>query len=155
MELTQAARVQTLHLLMLRNISIGKHSISVWLWDNIKQCRPSNVQLVSFMLMFRMFDYVYSYRWLWKKYTEKTATLRKDFANDTGKLLISFIMSHMYAYKETVARWLKTMLGICRINTAQHTAGSLPSCNTEGKGHDCAEWFHQGQGGKEPEGNFC
>ena len=33
--LTQAARVQTVHLLMLKNISIGKDSICVWLGDNI------------------------------------------------------------------------------------------------------------------------
>ena len=50
MALTQAARVQTLHLLVLRNISIKEDSISVWLGDNIKQCRPGfNVQFVKFL----------------------------------------------------------------------------------------------------------
>lgn len=49
MAFTQAARVQTLHLLMLENISIGKDSICVWLGDNIKQCRPKfNVQFMKF-----------------------------------------------------------------------------------------------------------
>lgn len=47
--LTQAARVWTLHFLMLRNISIGENSISVWLSDNIKQCRPKfSVQFITF-----------------------------------------------------------------------------------------------------------
>lgn len=54
MALTQAARVQTLHLLVLRNIDIGVDSISVELGGNIKQCRPKfNVQLVKFQAYVR------------------------------------------------------------------------------------------------------
>ena len=50
MALTQASRVQTLHLLVLRNISIGEDSISVWLGGNIKQSRPKfNVRVVKFL----------------------------------------------------------------------------------------------------------
>ncbi|XP_045101891.1 uncharacterized protein LOC123498642 [Portunus trituberculatus] len=49
MALTQAARVQTLHLLVLKNIRIGETSICVSLGDNIKQCHPKfNVKFVNF-----------------------------------------------------------------------------------------------------------
>ena len=48
MVLTQAARVQTFHLLVLKNISIGEDYIPVWLRGNIKQCRPKfDVQFVK------------------------------------------------------------------------------------------------------------
>lgn len=48
--LTQAARVQTLHLLVLKHIRIKEDAISVWLGDNNKQFRPGfNVQFVRFL----------------------------------------------------------------------------------------------------------
>lgn len=47
--LTLAARVQTIHLLMLRNIVLGVDSVDIWLGGNIKLCRPLfNVQTVGF-----------------------------------------------------------------------------------------------------------
>ncbi|MPC72524.1 hypothetical protein E2C01_066834 [Portunus trituberculatus] len=49
MALMQAASVQTLHLLMLRNIAFGEDSISVLLRGNIKQCWPKfNVRTIEF-----------------------------------------------------------------------------------------------------------
>ncbi|XP_042877619.1 uncharacterized protein LOC122256772 [Penaeus japonicus] len=46
--LTQAARVQTLHLLILKAIIIGKDFICMWLAGNVKQCRPKfNVQFIK------------------------------------------------------------------------------------------------------------
>jgi len=129
MALTQAARVQTLHLLMLRNISIGEDSISVWLGGNIKQCRPKfNVQVVKFHAYAqdaRLCVYV-----TLKKYIEKTEKLRKEFGNDNGKLLISFIKPHKNVSKDTVARWLKKMLGICGIDTTKYTAGRVRPAGT-------------------------
>lgn len=50
MALTQAARVQTLHLLLLQGINIEDSSITVPLAANIKQCRPNfNIQCVTFI----------------------------------------------------------------------------------------------------------
>lgn len=46
--LTQAARVQTLHLLLLKDIIIGKDFICMWLAGNIKQCRSNfNIQFIK------------------------------------------------------------------------------------------------------------
>lgn len=49
MALTQAARVQTLRLLLLGDIRIRQDYICVWLGGNMKQCRPKlNVRAVTF-----------------------------------------------------------------------------------------------------------
>ena len=49
MALTQAARVQTLHLLVTKGIRIEQDSISVQLRGHIKQCRPTfNVRSIKF-----------------------------------------------------------------------------------------------------------
>lgn len=54
MALTQAARVQTLHLLVINSIRIEQDSISVQLSGNIKQCRPQfNIRTVKFQAYLR------------------------------------------------------------------------------------------------------
>ena len=60
-----------------------------------------------------------------KNYLKLTEKIRKEFGNDNGKLLISFIRPHKNVSKDTVARWLKTMLGVCDIDTTKYTAGSV------------------------------
>ena len=49
MALTQAARIQTLHLILWKDIIITKDSITVKLDGNLKQSRPKfNMQAVTF-----------------------------------------------------------------------------------------------------------
>ncbi|MPC68653.1 hypothetical protein E2C01_062856 [Portunus trituberculatus] len=123
MALTQAARVQTLHLLLRDGIDFGEASVSVHLGDNIKQCRPKfNVQLVRFHAYSQ--DARLCVVTTQTKYIEYTDKLRKDFGNDYGKLLISCIRPHKFVSKDTVAQWLKVMLGICGIDTTKFTVGS-------------------------------
>lgn len=123
MALTQAARVQTLHLLVLKNITIEEHSISVWLGGNIKQCRPQfNVQFLQF------FEYTKDpnlcvCRTL-KEYINRTAPLR-DVGGEVDNLLVSFIKPHRAVSRDTVARWVKIMLNWSGVNTGKYTAGSV------------------------------
>ena len=50
MALTQAARVQTLHILVLTDFFMGEDSCSVQLRGSIKQCRPKhNIRRVQFV----------------------------------------------------------------------------------------------------------
>lgn len=129
MALTQAARVQTLHLLMIKGISLGEESISVYLGDNIKQCRPKfNIQVVQFKAYSQ--DPRLCVVTTLKAYIERTDKLRKEFGNDKGKLLISCIKPHKYVSKDTVARWLKVMLRRCGIDTTKYTAGSVRPAST-------------------------
>ena len=57
---TQAAGVQTLNLLLSKNIIFGKDLICLWLGDIIKQCRPkSNVRFIMFKVSCKEDVYVY------------------------------------------------------------------------------------------------
>lgn len=124
MAITQAARVQTLHLLVLKNISIGEGHISVWLGGNIKQCRPNyNVQFLKFKA-YSKDTRLCVYRTL-KTYLEKTKHLREEPGGNDGRLLISFVKPHKTVSRDTIARWIKNMLNLCGVDTAKYTAGSV------------------------------
>ena len=124
MALTLVARVQTLHLLMLKNIVFGEKFVDVWLGDNIKQCRPMfNIQTIRFTAYDK--DERLCVIKTLKEYIKRTEELRTGSGNVDGKLLISYIKPHRSISKDTVARWLKKMLAKCGIDTKMFTAGSV------------------------------
>ena len=124
MALTQAARIQTLHLLLLDNISFGVDTVTIWLGGNIKQCRPKfNVRTIVFKAYTQ--DSSLCVVRTMKEYLDRTERLRTGSGNEDGKLLISYIKPHKSISKDTVARWLKTMLCKCGIDTKKYTAGSI------------------------------
>lgn len=124
MALTQAARIQTLHLLLLENIVFGEDSVSVLLGGHLKQCRPKfNVRTIVFKAYTQ--DYRLCVFRTMMEYIERTERLRTESGNADGKLLISYIKPHRCVSKDTVARWLKTMLSKCGIDTKRYTAGSI------------------------------
>lgn len=136
MALTQAARVQTLHLLLYSNAIVDNNSVSLLLGGNIKQCRPKfNVR------MFKFHAYLPDSRMCvvntLKEYINRTENLRKEFGKDNGKLLISVVKPHKSVSKATVARWIKTVLADCGINTKKFTAGSVrPASASKAKAMD-------------------
>lgn len=124
MALTQAARVQTLHLLMLKDISIGDNHISVMLGGNIKQCRAKyNIQRVTFVAYPN--DNSLCVNNTLKHYIHKTETLRQSDTHKEGKLLLSYIKPYKPVTKDTIARWIKTVLHMSGVDTAKFTAGSV------------------------------
>ena len=124
MALTQAARIQTLHLLLLDNISFGGNTVTLWLGGNIKQCRPKfNVHNIVFKA-YTQDSSLCVVRTL-TEYLDRTENLRPGSGNVDGKLLISYIKPHRCVTKDTVARWIKTMLCKCGIDTKKYTAGSI------------------------------
>ena len=60
-----------------------------------------------------------------KEYLVRTKHLRNYSGQEQGKLLISFIKPHGCISMDTVARWIKSMLKGCGINTSKYTAGSV------------------------------
>ena len=129
MALTIAARVQTLHLLMLKNIVFGENTVDVWLGGNIKQCRPMyNVQTIRFTAYDQ--DGRLCVLKTLKEYIKRTEELRTGSENVDGKLLISYIKPHRSNSKDTVARWLKTMLTRCGIDTKRFTEASVRLAST-------------------------
>lgn len=124
MALTQAARVQTLHLLVLDNICIGETSICVSLGDNIKQCRPKyNVQLVKFTAYAK--DRRLCVCETLKMYIEKTAQFRPGAAQGTGPLFLSIVRPHKPVTRDTIARWIRLMLHRSGVDTRMYSASSV------------------------------
>lgn len=125
MALTQAARMQTLHLLLLSGILIKKDSISVMLRGHIKQCRPDfNVKTITFHAYSR--DSRLCVCDTLKFYVAQTEKLR-SFENEDESLLISFIKPHKGVSKDTIARWIRSVLHLSGIDTVKYSAGSVRS----------------------------
>ena len=100
--LTQAARVQTLHLLVLRDISKGENYISIWLEGNIKQCWPGcNVQFIKFHAYMK--DLSLCVHRALSTYLDKTNHLREMAGGMNGRLLISFVKPHCSVSRDTIA----------------------------------------------------
>lgn len=124
MALTQAARVQTLHLLVLNNISIGETSICVSLGDNIKQCRPKfNVKYVQFTAYAT--DKRLCVCETLKMYIERTAQFWTDGDQMNGPLFLSIVRPHKPVTRDTIARWIRIMLNRSGVDTKIYSAGSV------------------------------
>lgn len=124
MALTQAARVQTLHLLVLKNICIGETSICVSLGDNIKQCRPKfNVKFVDFTAYAA--DRRLCVCETLKMYIERTAHFRIGVDQMEGPLFLSIVKPHKPVTRDTIARWIRIMLHRSGVDTRVFTAGSV------------------------------
>ena len=103
MALTQAARIQTLHLLGAYGIHMEQVAISVPLTGNIKQCRPGfNVQTVKFPAYAK--DISLCVCFTLQHYLARTEDLRQGFSRDEDKLLLSFIKPYISVTKDTIAR---------------------------------------------------
>ena len=123
MALTQAARIQTLHLLMLTGINIEDLSITLQLGGNIKQCRQnSNIQFVTFFAFDK--DARLCVCKTLREYINRTNNIR-IFPNAEKRLIISFVKPHKPVSKDTISRWVKTVLYLAGIDTNVFTAGSV------------------------------
>ena len=102
MALTQAAHIQTLHLLMLPPIHLDDRSITLPLGDNIKQCRPNfNIQSVTFFAFDK--DPRLCVCKSLREYIDRTSALRV-FSSATHRLLLSFVSPHHTVSKDTICR---------------------------------------------------
>ena len=60
-----------------------------------------------------------------KKYIARTEEFRNSAIQEDGKLLLSFIKPHKYVTRDTVARWIRTVLSLSGIDSSQYSAGSV------------------------------
>ena len=124
MALTQAARVQTLHLLVLDNIGFSETSICVSLGDNIKQCRPNfNVKFVEFTAYTT--DRRLCFCETLKVYIERTAQFRAGVDQMKGPLFLSFVRPHKPVTRDTIARWIRIVLHRSGVDTRLYSASSV------------------------------
>ena len=124
MALTHAARVQTLHLLVLNDIIRGEDYFSIQLGGSLKQCRPKhNIRRVKFVA-FPKDESLCVFTTL-KHYLIHTETIRQPSNSAADKLLISFIKPHKPVSGNTIARWIKSMLALSGVDVSRFTAGSV------------------------------
>ena len=124
MALTQAARVQTLHLLTIKGLCIKQDFIMVPLSGNIKQCRPQfNVRVIKFQAYPKDASLcVYA---TLRQYLARTRELRQGMGQESYSLFLSFIKPHKAVTRDTIARWLRKMLDRLGVDTTTFTAGSV------------------------------
>ncbi|XP_045101334.1 uncharacterized protein LOC123498236 [Portunus trituberculatus] len=124
MAFMQAARLQTLYLLVLKNICIGETSICVSLGDNIKQCCPKfNVKFVDFTAYAT--DRRLCVCETLKVYIERTAQFRTGVDQMDGPLFLSIVRPHKPVTRDTIARWVRIMLHRSGVDTRMYSAGSV------------------------------
>ena len=129
MALTQAARVQTLHLLVKNGIHKEQDSISVQLKGNVKQCRPTfNIRSIKFHAYSR--DISLCVCVTLQHYLERTEELRVGLSQQEDGLLLSYVRPHKSVTKDAIARWIKAMLRRSGVDTTRFKVGSVRSAVT-------------------------
>lgn len=124
MALTQAARVQTLHLLSIKGLCIEQDFIMVPLSGNIKQCRPQfNVRMVKFQAFHK--DARLCVCGALRQYLDSTREIRQGMGQESYSLFLSFIRPHKPVTRDTIARWLRKMLDLSGVDTTRFKAGSV------------------------------
>lgn len=119
--LTNATRVQTVHLLTTVNIKKCRSKFIVQFDGLLKQSRPSYdvscIDLLSYPPDRRLCVYT-----VMKEYLNRTKPVRE---NSEHKLLISFIKPFNAVTRDTIARWIKIVLLRSGIDVKQFGAHSV------------------------------
>ena len=122
--LTSAARVQTIHRLTVNNMVKGKDEFVFEFSGLLKQSRPgfkcSPVHMKAYPPDRRLciFHVI-------KEYLARTERIRK-----CDSLLISFIKPYGEVSKDTIARWLKTIMQRAGIDISKFSAHSIRAAAT-------------------------
>ena len=114
MALTNAARIQTLHVISGVKFKKFSSEFIFELNNSLKQNRPScNVSYISFKAYppdRRLCIYT-----VLKEYMARTKGIRKD--ENSGNLLVSYIKPYKPVTRDTIARWIKIVMTRSGINT--------------------------------------
>lgn len=111
MALLTGQGVQSLHVLDLRNINFDDKYLKIRIGDALKQTRPG-FHIAEFNFEQYTDDPNLCIVKLLQLYIEKTKLLRID----ETKLFISFCKPHKSVTKDTISRWIKTVLSKAGIN---------------------------------------
>ncbi|XP_060591838.1 uncharacterized protein LOC132746632 [Ruditapes philippinarum] len=122
MALTQAARVQTLQLISYTDYKKLKSEF-VFKFDGLlKHNRPNhNINFISFKAYppdRRLCIYT-----VLKEYLARTSNVRID--NNAKKLLLSYVKPYKNVTKDTISRWIKTVMYRSGINIAKYGSHSV------------------------------
>ena len=117
MALSMAARPQTLNLLTLQGMIKNEEEIILQVSENLKHNRPSKPMEVVKIKRFPQDESVCVYTAL-NIYLQKTENLRTT----DGQLLISFIKPNKPVSRDTVCRWIRTVMNQAGIDTERYGA---------------------------------
>jgi hypothetical protein len=123
--LLTAQRGQTLSLIDIRNITLTKHRLKIRLGDKLKQTRPG-FHLQEINIKAYAPDRRVCIVTVMLEYSKRTTNLR----GKATRLFISYVKPHGEVSKDTLARWIKTVLNIAGIDMTIFTPHSVRSAST-------------------------
>lgn len=106
--LITAHRVQTIHLIRLRNICFHDDGCTIYITEKLKQSRPG-FHPKPLQLPFYTEDKTLCVVTCLRQYINSTVEFRCE-SDETDQLLLCYQQPHGPAAKDTIARWLKTVL---------------------------------------------
>jgi hypothetical protein len=119
--LTNGARIQSLHLLSVNSVQKFSSEFVFHFEGLLKQCRPGYKSPVLSVKSYPPDRRLCAYTVL-KEYLARTKILRRH-----SKLLISYIKPHAEVSKDTIARWIKTIIVKSGIDINVYSAHSVRS----------------------------
>lgn len=124
--LTNATRIQSVHLICLNNVHKLKSEFVFKIDDLVKQSRPGYKEPVISCKAYPPDRRLCIYTVL-KEYLFRTEKMR-DSA--TSRLLLSYVKPHKNVTKDTISRWIKVILNRSGIDTKLFGSHSVRSAST-------------------------
>ena len=122
MALVQAARVQSLHMLSMDGYKRTEDRFIFMLNGSIKQNRPGyrvgSLEFRAYPPDERLCVYVGL-----TEYLVRTRDLR--IGNGDGSLLLSYVKPHGHVTRDTISRWIRTVLDMAGIDSKVYGGGSV------------------------------
>lgn len=123
--LLSGQRIQTIHMLGIRYMTLSESGCSFSIPKPVKQTRPgTHVHDLCFRA------YLHDPRLCIVKWTLEYITRTTPLGGDESQLLISFVRPHKVVSKDTAGRWVKSVLANAGIDTSQFGAHSTRAAST-------------------------
>ena len=122
-------RSQSIHLMDLNNMNYYQHGVKFLISEPVKQTAPGKQQPVLVLPEYQPDEKLCAVATL-RYYISYTENLRQD-----TRLFISFSKPHASVSKDTVARWIKTVMSLAGVDTSIFKAHSVRAAATSKAKH--------------------
>ena len=122
--LTLASRTQSIHLLNISNMKKGYDTYTLQYSDLLKQTKPGRNNPVAVLKAYPV-DRRLCVIFTLKEYLKRTEKIR----NDRTCLFISYVKPHNAVSRDTVSRWLRTVMSNAGIDCAKFKTHSIRSAS--------------------------
>ena len=128
--LLSGQRIQTIHMLDIRYMTLMESSCSFSISKPVKQTRPGT-HVTDLVFQAYLTDPRLCIVKCIQEYVSRTQPLR----GDETQLLISFVKPHKAVSKDTIGRWVKSVLANAGIDTSKFGAHSTRAASTSAAKH--------------------